>query len=184
MAQATRPNVTINNNQRLYHSLDAVDQGVYNGLTTAKARKKFLEMITRWLDPVKEPSIKATPANGQAILDRWRSHGHRIRNVLDRPAPAVQAVPPPVVIPVAPPVHAGPLIVVPPASINPAGAISLTIAPTASPPQSPLAELSPKFANNNDTTVQKPLSPTYGQLRFIGGQFKAPWKIRKCAFSI
>lgn len=47
MATITRPDVTIVNDNATYHSLDADDQGIFNGLTTDIQRKKFIEMILR-----------------------------------------------------------------------------------------------------------------------------------------
>lgn len=103
MAQANQPSVTTNNNnnRRVYHSVDTIDQHVYNGLTSAKARKRFMEMITRWVDPVRGVNINTRPTTGQIIPNRWKSHGYRIQRIQHRPAPADNAV--------APPAHAGPL---------------------------------------------------------------------------
>ena len=136
-----------------------------------------MEMITRWVDPVRGANINTRPTTGQIILNRWKSHGYRIQRIQYRPAPADNAIAPPVVVPAAPPAHAGPLSMTTPiTTINIAGAVPV------SPLQTPLAELSPRFANSNDPTNEKPLSPTYGQLRFLEEQLSAPWKFASVPF--
>jgi IS30 family transposase len=50
-----------------------------------------------------------------------------------------------------------------------------------SPPRSPLAELSPRFANNYEAP-DRLLSPTHGQVHFIQEQLNAPWKFASVAF--
>ena len=50
------------------------------------------------------------------------------------------------------------------------------------PLESPLAELSPRFANNNYPNKEKPLSPTFGQLRFIEADLSESWKFANVPF--
>lgn len=47
MALPARPDIVDLNGQATYHSLDAVDQGHFNGLPTDLQRRKFVEMIHR-----------------------------------------------------------------------------------------------------------------------------------------
>ena len=60
MVRLTCPDITIVNDQTVYHSLDAIDQGVFNQLTTRINRKKFLEMVYRWLETIDAQSMSIT----------------------------------------------------------------------------------------------------------------------------
>jgi hypothetical protein len=40
-----RPNIVINNNRRVYQSLDLVDEAFFNGLTTDRERENFCEIV-------------------------------------------------------------------------------------------------------------------------------------------
>ena len=52
-----RPNVTVSNGQTVYHSLDATDQAVFDGLTSATNRRYFCEMIYRWRGAIQANSM-------------------------------------------------------------------------------------------------------------------------------
>lgn len=121
--------------------------------------------------------VEGPPANGQEIVDRWNTRGRLLQKLSKRPTAAGQAVPPVAAVPVAlPPVAADAEVPIVPAPLT------VTVTPIVSPPQSPLAELSPRFANNNDPIADQSLSPTYGQLRFIEDQLNAPWRFASVPF--
>ncbi|KAF2631438.1 kinase-like protein [Macroventuria anomochaeta] len=186
MAYPVLPRIFDVNGQAVYHSLDAVDQGVFDTLTTKTDRNRFLEMITHWLNAAVRQA-EAPPGNGRAIAKRWNTRGYRIKKPsrLNAALRAVSSGAPRavVIIPSAAPVgvYAG-LTPIPAPPQAPAGAVTSTVGPAVSPLQSPLAELSPRFANNNDPQTGTPLSPTHGQLRFIEDQFNAPWRFASVPF--
>lgn len=110
--------------------------------------------------------------SGQGITDRWNNRrnywiSRMQKRKTPRPThpPASQAVAPVAIIPVLPPVNVH------------GGAPSATSAVEAqSPPGSPLAELSPRFACQGDESEGRLLSPTRGQADLVANDLKKPWK--------
>ncbi|KAH6643789.1 kinase-like domain-containing protein [Boeremia exigua] len=161
MALAARPNVIVIDDRTIYHSLDAIDQALFDGLESNPQRKKFCEMIHRWREGI-QTNPEMAPANGQAIATKWRLSGCKLKKLRRIAMPAVQALPPPVD-------NTGP----PP--ILPVGHISTRHVRTV-PLQSPLAELSPRFTCQSDKYENVSLSPTKGQVEFIAADLDVPWK--------
>jgi hypothetical protein len=192
MANPRRPYVSVINNQATYHSLDAIDQSLYDGFSTRSERNAFLELVRRWLTVAREGGTlnrqnfllcteyilaKVRPASGQDILDRWNVRGRHFAARMKKhkgPQPthtaAIQAVVQAIIVPMVPlaTVQAGSSNMVPKTIVTTATAAIL-------PSRSPLVERSPRFASANDPKNGIVLSPTYGQLQFIAGQLKVPW---------
>lgn len=119
-----------------------------------------------------------------AIRERWESKGRNLRRVqtntytvaeqADAPLPAAPPAPPPAAPP-APP-SAGSAPVTP--SAGSSGVVPdpvETKTDAFSPIQSPLAELSPRFACQGDSEDTL-LSPTSGQAELMAADLKGAWK--------